>query len=156
MSRRSSKVASPAGSSPQDGEDESDVRTSVKSMTPATEERTSLRPANPVNDVSETQRVEPAVSASETESRLSSDSESSSSSESSNRSRPRDARASVFSGHDGVSELKHVPIDSAPDITNDAESGWAAVAKSIREVDQQKIEDYKDDINTILVFVSPR
>ena len=32
--------------------------------------------------------------------------------------------------------------------------GGAAVAKSIREVDEQKIEDYKDDIDTILVFVS--
>lgn len=61
---------------------------------------------------------------------------------------------------EGVPELKHVSIDVAPDTSDDAESGWAAVARSIREVDEQKIQDYKEDIDTILVFVrfivSPR
>lgn len=51
-------------------------------------------------------------------------------------------------------ELKHVPIDLAPDIGDETESGWAAIARSIRDIDEQKIKDYKEDIDTILVFVS--
>lgn len=53
-------------------------------------------------------------------------------------------------------QLKHNSIENAPDISDKSESGWAAVGKSIREVDEEKIRDYKEDIDTILVFVSRR
>ena len=33
-------------------------------------------------------------------------------------------------------------------------SGWAAMAKTIREVDEDKVRDCKEDIDTLLVFVS--
>lgn len=32
-------------------------------------------------------------------------------------------------------------------------TGWSAMSKIVREVDEQKIQDYKEDIDTILVFV---
>ena len=32
-------------------------------------------------------------------------------------------------------------------------TGWSAMAKVVREVDAQKVQDYKEDIDTILVFV---
>ena len=32
-------------------------------------------------------------------------------------------------------------------------TGWAAMAKTIREVDEDKVMDYKEDIDTLLVFV---
>ncbi|KAI0346851.1 hypothetical protein BDW22DRAFT_1313209, partial [Trametopsis cervina] len=35
---------------------------------------------------------------------------------------------------------------------DESESGWAAIAKSINDVDEQKIRDHKEDIDTILVF----
>lgn len=50
--------------------------------------------------------------------------------------------------------LEHIHISEAPDIADDTESGWAAIAKSIREVDEQKVKDYKEDIDNILIFVS--
>ncbi|KAI0705168.1 hypothetical protein BC835DRAFT_1261449, partial [Cytidiella melzeri] len=31
-------------------------------------------------------------------------------------------------------------------------SGWSAMSRMVREVDEQKIQDYKEDIDTILVF----
>ncbi|KAI0338019.1 hypothetical protein BDW22DRAFT_823003 [Trametopsis cervina] len=40
----------------------------------------------------------------------------------------------------------------APDLSSRPESGWAAVARSIRDVDEQKIKDVKEDIDNILVF----
>ncbi|KAI0346849.1 hypothetical protein BDW22DRAFT_1321851, partial [Trametopsis cervina] len=43
-------------------------------------------------------------------------------------------------------------VEPAPDISPHTESGWGAVAKSIHDVDEQKIKDYKEDIDTILVF----
>jgi hypothetical protein len=33
-------------------------------------------------------------------------------------------------------------------------SGWASVEKSLNEFDKQEIGDYKEDIDTLLVFVS--
>lgn len=54
-----------------------------------------------------------------------------------------------------IQELRHELIDSAPDLDDESESGWAAIAKSINDVDEQKIRDHKEDIDTILVFVSP-
>lgn len=57
---------------------------------------------------------------------------------------------------DFAPELKHIQIDPAPEILYGRESGWAAVARSIRDIDEQKIKDYKEDIDTILVFVSIR
>jgi hypothetical protein len=32
-------------------------------------------------------------------------------------------------------------------------TGWSAMAKIVREVDEQKVKDYKEDIDTILLFV---
>ncbi len=32
-------------------------------------------------------------------------------------------------------------------------TGWSAMARIVREIDEQKIQNYKDDIDTILVFV---
>lgn len=32
-------------------------------------------------------------------------------------------------------------------------TGWPAMARIVREIDEQKIQNYKDDIDTILVFV---
>lgn len=34
-------------------------------------------------------------------------------------------------------------------------TGWAAMAKTMREVDEAKVKDYKEDIDTLLVLVSP-
>lgn len=34
--------------------------------------------------------------------------------------------------------------------------GWAAVEKSVRDVDEQMVNDYKEDIDTLLTFVSLR
>lgn len=48
----------------------------------------------------------------------------------------------------------HELIDNAPNINDQSKSGWAVIAKSMNEVDKQKIGDYKEDIDTILVFVS--
>ena len=31
--------------------------------------------------------------------------------------------------------------------------GWAAAEQSVRDFDEQQIKDYKEDIDTILVFV---
>ena len=47
----------------------------------------------------------------------------------------------------------HPILDLAPDISESVDSGWAAIARTIREVDVQKIGDYKEDIDTLLVFV---
>lgn len=33
-------------------------------------------------------------------------------------------------------------------------TGWAAMAKTLREVDEDKVKDCKEDIDTLLVFVS--
>lgn len=56
--------------------------------------------------------------------------------------------------NNGLASLDPSTLDAAPDVSNGTESGWATVAKSINEVDEQKIKDYKEDIDTILVFVS--
>ena len=55
---------------------------------------------------------------------------------------------------EAVPELTHSSIDMAPSISDETKSGWAAISKSIRDVDEQKIQDYKEDIDNILVFVS--
>lgn len=34
-------------------------------------------------------------------------------------------------------------------------TGWAAMAKTVRDFDEEKIRDCKEDIDTLLVFVSP-
>lgn len=51
-------------------------------------------------------------------------------------------------------EVKPSFLEPPPDLSSNTESGWAAIAKCIREVDEEKIKDYKEDIDTILVFVS--
>ena len=52
-------------------------------------------------------------------------------------------------------ELPELCISSPPDAPNVAnnDSGWAALAKSVREIDENVVKDYKEDIDTILVFV---
>lgn len=67
---------------------------------------------------------------------------------------PADEKDTTEPPSESPPELKHISIDDAPKITDDTESGWAAIAKSIQDVDEQKIKDYKEDIDTILVFVS--
>lgn len=34
--------------------------------------------------------------------------------------------------------------------------GWAAVDKAVRDFDEQMVKDYKEDIDTLLTFVSRR
>ena len=34
-------------------------------------------------------------------------------------------------------------------------SGWQTMAKTVRETDEEKIRDTKEDIDTLLVFVRP-
>lgn len=41
----------------------------------------------------------------------------------------------------------------SPFNTIGAGTGWSAMANLVRELDEQKIQSYKDDIDTILVFV---
>ena len=38
---------------------------------------------------------------------------------------------------------------------SDSSTGWAAIVKTVTGVDQSKIQDCKDDMDTLLVFVSP-
>ena len=33
-------------------------------------------------------------------------------------------------------------------------TGWSAMAKAVREFDEEKVKDCKEDIDTLLVFVS--
>lgn len=58
------------------------------------------------------------------------------------------------SDNNGLASPDPSTLDAAQDVTDGTESGWATIAKSIGEVDKQKIKDYKEDIDTILVFVS--
>ena len=48
------------------------------------------------------------------------------------------------------------PSSKAPPVTIIAGqlTGWAAMAEIVRKYDAEKIEDCKDDIDTLLVFVS--
>ena len=48
------------------------------------------------------------------------------------------------------------PPQSNPDVVyiNTADTGWPAMAHNVREVDEQKVRGHKEDIDTILVFVS--
>lgn len=47
------------------------------------------------------------------------------------------------------------PLDSPTMLDGDAkELGWSRMAHIIRGVDEAKIKDYKEDIDTFLVFVS--
>ena len=48
------------------------------------------------------------------------------------------------------------PLQSNPDVVyiNTADTGWPAMAHNVREVDEQKVKGHKEDIDTILVFVS--
>ena len=66
----------------------------------------------------------------------------------------------MVDGHDGglssgvnpvkpVPEIQHAILEDAPEISGSTESAWAAVAKSIMDVDEQKIRDYKEYIDTI-------
>ena len=64
----------------------------------------------------------------------------------------QDIRDTVFDTT-GLPDLLAESPREAPVISDKTESGWAAVAKTIREIDEQKIQDYKEDIDTILVFV---
>ncbi|KAI0338022.1 hypothetical protein BDW22DRAFT_1338655, partial [Trametopsis cervina] len=50
-----------------------------------------------------------------------------------------------------VQSIKTPPLP-APDISGNVESGWAAVTSSIREMDERRIKDVKEDIDNILVF----
>lgn len=46
--------------------------------------------------------------------------------------------------------FSHLPYGVVPGVG----SGWSAMARIVREVDEEKVRDYKEDIDTILVFVS--
>ena len=48
------------------------------------------------------------------------------------------------------------PLQSNPDVVyiNTTGTGWTAMAHNVREVDEQKVRGHKEDIDTILVFVS--
>ncbi len=50
-------------------------------------------------------------------------------------------------GEDGVAEVK---VTSYPGQS----TGWAAMSKDVREFDEEKVQNYKDDVDTLLVFVS--
>ena len=40
------------------------------------------------------------------------------------------------------------------EIRNPEGSGWSAMSKSVRDYDEEEIKYYKEDIDTLLVFVS--
>ena len=40
-------------------------------------------------------------------------------------------------------------------VTAGTPNGWVAMAKTIRDVDEGKVNDCKEDIDTLLVFVRP-
>lgn len=42
------------------------------------------------------------------------------------------------------------------EIRNPEGTGWSAMSKAVREYDEEEIGYYKDDIDTLLVFVSSR
>ena len=42
----------------------------------------------------------------------------------------------------------------APQISPTGLTGWAAMARTIRDIDEERIRDVKEDIDTLLVFVS--
>jgi hypothetical protein len=49
-----------------------------------------------------------------------------------------------------------LPVSNLPpgaDLLHNVGTGWSAMARIVREVDEQKVKDYKEDIDTILVFV---
>ena len=46
------------------------------------------------------------------------------------------------------------PLQPNPDTPYNATTGWTAMAHNVREVDEQKVRGHKEDIDTILVFVS--
>ncbi|KAI0776468.1 hypothetical protein BC629DRAFT_1290528, partial [Irpex lacteus] len=48
-------------------------------------------------------------------------------------------------GEDGVTEVK---VTSYPGQS----TGWAAMSKDVREFDEEKVQNYKDDVDTLLVF----
>lgn len=48
---------------------------------------------------------------------------------------------------DGVTEVK---VTSYPGQS----TGWAAMSKDVREFDEEKVQSCKDDVDTLLVFVS--
>ena len=47
-----------------------------------------------------------------------------------------------------------LPLQPNPDTPYNATTGWTAMAHNVREVDEQKVRGHKEDIDTILVFVS--
>jgi sRNA-binding protein len=47
----------------------------------------------------------------------------------------------------------HIQLSGGPHLN--VGTGWSAMARIVREVDDQKIQDCKEDIDTILVFVRP-
>ena len=50
--------------------------------------------------------------------------------------------------HDAQERVRYVEV-SQP-------TGWQTMAKTVREVDEDKVKDCKEDIDTLLVFVSHR
>ena len=48
--------------------------------------------------------------------------------------------------HDAQERVRYVEV-SQP-------TGWQTMAKTVREVDEDKVKDCKEDIDTLLVFVS--
>ena len=61
---------------------------------------------------------------------------------------------SIFAGEPAHFQLfkpADLPSAHAP---AEGESVWTTVAKNIGDIDEQKIKDYKEDIDSILVFVS--
>ena len=48
--------------------------------------------------------------------------------------------------HDTQEQVRYVEVSSP--------GGWQTMAKTVREVDEDKVKDCKEDIDTLLVFVS--
>ncbi len=50
----------------------------------------------------------------------------------------------------GAEAVRDVRVTSYPGQS----TGWAAMSKDIREFDEEKVQSCKDDVDTLLVFVS--
>ena len=63
-------------------------------------------------------------------------------------------RLQQFTVHFRLSQnCSQTPIDTQYE-TAARLTGWAAMAKTVRDFDEEKIRDCKEDIDTLLVFVS--
>ncbi|PSR73352.1 hypothetical protein PHLCEN_2v10798 [Hermanssonia centrifuga] len=50
--------------------------------------------------------------------------------------------------------VRKVIADIASQTSRSNTQGWPEIAETLRDVDEEKIEDTKEDIDTLLVFVS--